>query len=67
VAKKKKVKKLKITQTKSVIGYKEFARRTLKALGLRHPNDSVILPDNPAIRGMIKRVQFMVSVDNVEE
>jgi large subunit ribosomal protein L30 len=59
------VPKLKITQTKSYSGAPEKHRRTLQALGLRHQR-SVVLEDNPAIRGMIFQVRHMVKVEATE-
>ena len=47
---------LKITQVKSRIGYKKKAKATLDAMGLKKMNHTVELPDNPAIRGMIKKI-----------
>jgi len=60
-------KKLKITQTRSLIGYKVKAKRTIEALGLRRMNHSVIHEDNPQIRGMAFVVRHMVRVEEVEE
>ena len=57
---------LKITQTKSLIGRKPEHRRTIRALGLKRINHSVVHEDTPVIRGMIHRVQFMVAVEEVK-
>lgn len=57
---------LKITQTKSLIGRKPEHRRTIRALGLKRINHSVVHEDSPVIRGMIHRVQFMVAVEEVK-
>ncbi|MCL6518636.1 MAG: 50S ribosomal protein L30 [Armatimonadetes bacterium] len=57
---------IKITLRKSPIGYSEKQRRTLTALGLRRLNSSTIKPDNPQIRGMVKRVIHLVEVEPVE-
>ncbi len=59
--------KLKITQVRSGIGKPGVHRRTLKALGLRKHQQSVIQDDSPAIRGMIFQVQHLVSVQELEE
>jgi len=59
-------KKLKITQTKSIIDQLEVAKRTIEALGLGHPHKSVIKRDTPQIRGMINRVRHMVRVEEVD-
>ena len=55
---------LKITQVKSRIGYKKKAKATLDAMGLRKMNQSVELPDNPAIRGMIKKIEYLIKVED---
>ena len=55
---------LKITQVKSRIGYKKKAKATLDAMGLRKMNQTVELPDNPAIRGMIKKIKYLIKVED---
>ena len=57
-----KEKKIKITQIKSSIGYKQKAKATLKALGLRKINHTVEHVDSPVLRGMINRVDYLVQV-----
>ncbi len=58
-----KVKNLKITQIKSGIGYTRRTKDTLRALGIRRMHQTVVKPDNPAIRGMIMRVRHLVEVE----
>ena len=58
--------KLKITQRKSVIGRPEPQKRTIKALGLRRINDTVVKDDNQTIRGMIFAVKHLIVVEEVE-
>ena len=58
---------LKITQTKSVIGSKEGHKRTIRALGLKRIRDSRVHGDTPQIRGMVRKVQHLVEVEEVEE
>jgi large subunit ribosomal protein L30 len=58
---------LKITYKKSVIGYNQRQKDTVKALGLKRLNSSVLQPDNPQIRGMVKRVCHLVEVASVVE
>ena len=53
---------LKIQLTKSPIGHKPKAKATILALGLKKLNHSVIKKDTPQIRGMIKKVEFLVNV-----
>ena len=58
-------KKIKITQIKSSIGYRQRTKDTLDALGLRKISSSVTKADNPAIQGMIRAVQHLVKVEEV--
>jgi large subunit ribosomal protein L30 len=58
--------RLRIKQVRSGVGKPHKHRATLRALGLRHHQASVIQPDNPAIRGMIFQVQHLVEVCEVE-
>ncbi len=63
MARKKKPKMIKITQTRSGIGRLTKHRRTLRALGIKRHQQSVVHEDNEAIRGMINQVSYMVSVE----
>ena len=58
--------KIRITQTKSGVGRPETQNRTLRGLGLRGPHKSVVLQDTVAIRGMIRKVSHLVTVEAVE-
>ena len=58
--------KLRITYRKSVIGYNQRQKGTIKALGFRKLNDVVEHDDNPVIRGMIQRVVHLVDVEEVK-
>ena len=58
-------KKLKITQTRSIIDQNEPQKPTIKALGLGRPNYSVVKNDTPQIRGMIRKVIHLVRVEEV--
>ncbi len=58
---------LKITWTKSYIGRPRSQRRVVQALGLRRLNHTVIHGDTPTIRGMVNKVQHLLSVEAVEE
>jgi large subunit ribosomal protein L30 len=58
--------KLKVTQVKSKIGSKQDHRDTLRSLGLRKPGQSVIKDDKPEIRGMVRAVQHLVTVEEVD-
>ena len=59
------VAQLKVTYVKSTIGYAHDQKRTVASLGLRKLNQSVLLPDNPAVRGMLFKVRHLVSVEEV--
>ena len=53
---------IKITQTGSPIRRIPAQRKTLIGLGLNKMHKTVELADTPEVRGMIKKVQHMVSV-----
>jgi large subunit ribosomal protein L30 len=55
--------KLRITWVKSGIGYSDDQRKTLKALGFRRLNQSVVHDDSPSVRGMIIKVRHLVTVE----
>ena len=54
---------IKITQTGSPIRRQPDQRQTLIGLGLNKMHRTVELTDTPEVRGMIRRVQHMVSVE----
>ena len=62
MAGKKVLKTLKITWTKSTIGYSVRQKNTVRALGLRRLGQTVEHNDSPAIRGMINKVAHLVTV-----
>lgn len=55
-------KKLKVTLTKSIIGLSPKQEATVKGLGLRRINQSVMHDDTATIRGMIAKVPHMLRV-----
>lgn len=55
--------KLKITLTKSLIGRPEDQRATVKALGLGKTNSSIVQEDTPAIKGMVRKIEHLVTVE----
>jgi large subunit ribosomal protein L30 len=57
--------KLRVTQTKSTISQIARNRATVRALGLHRIGDSVEVPDNPATRGMVRQVRFLVTVEEL--
>ncbi len=57
--------KLKVTYVKSSIGFNKNQAKVLESLGLRKLNDENILPDNPAVNGMIFKVKHLVKVEKI--
>lgn len=55
--------KLKVTQIRSAIGRDRKQREVLRGLGLRRPNQSVVVENTPAFRGMVKKVIHLVDVE----
>jgi large subunit ribosomal protein L30 len=58
--------KLRITYSKSSIGYKKDQKGTIRALGFTKLNQTVEHDDNPAIRGMVQKVSHLVTVEEVK-
>lgn len=54
---------LKVTWVRSTIGHKAAARGTVRALGLRRLHQSVEIADTPENRGMLRRVAFLLDVE----
>ena len=54
---------LRVTWIRSTIGHKAGARGTIRALGLHRLHQTVELADNPVNRGMIRRVAFLLRVE----
>ena len=59
--------KLKVTQVKSTISHIARNRATVRALGLHGIGSTSIVADNPATRGMVRQVRFLVSVEEVAD
>ena len=57
--------KLRITLVKSSIGAVPKNRKIVEALGLNKLNKTVEMPDNAAVRGMIRQVSHMVKVEEI--
>jgi large subunit ribosomal protein L30 len=58
--------RLKVTQTRSLIGAKDNQRQTVRSLGLKRVHDTVVKEDRPEIRGMVQTVTHLVSVEEVD-
>jgi large subunit ribosomal protein L30 len=59
------MKKIKITQLKSVIDRPERQKRTMEALGLRKPNAVVEVEATAQILGMVRKVNHLVKVEEL--
>ncbi|MBK7972019.1 MAG: 50S ribosomal protein L30 [Deltaproteobacteria bacterium] len=57
---------LKVTLVRSPIGTPGTQRQTLVGLGLRRLGRSVVRPNTPAFRGMVKKVLHLVDVEELE-
>jgi large subunit ribosomal protein L30 len=58
--------RLKITQIRSGIGRQPDQRKTLVGLGLTKMHKTIIRTDTPEIRGMVKKVIHLVSVEEID-
>ena len=56
-------KKIKVTLVKGLRGALHTHRESVKGLGLRHREHSVMVQDTPAIRGMINKVSYLLKVE----
>ena len=59
-------KKLKITLKRSVIGQKPAKKATVRSLGLKKINSSVVQEDNSCVRGMVASVSHLVEVEETK-
>ena len=54
---------LRVTWVRSEIGHRAAARGTIRALGLRRLHHTVDVVDTPQTRGMLRRVAFLIEVE----
>jgi large subunit ribosomal protein L30 len=59
--------KLKVTQVKSTISHIARNRATVRALGLHGIGSTSVITDNPATRGMVRQVRFLVTVEEIAD
>jgi len=64
-AKKDAVKRLRVTQVRSVISCPADQKATVRALGLHRINDSIDKDDSPSVRGMLFKVKHLVKVEEL--
>lgn len=62
MARKAKTKQLTLTWKRSIIGRKEDQKSTIAALGFRRLYQTIVKPDTPAVRGMVKKVEHLLEV-----
>ncbi len=55
---------LRVTWVRSVIGHKAAARGTIRALGLHRLHQTIEIADTPENRGMLRRVDFLLEVED---
>jgi large subunit ribosomal protein L30 len=58
---------LSVKQIRSEIGHSETMRRTLRALGLRHHQQTVRVPNTSSVRGMLIKVRHLIEVSPAQE
>ena len=58
--------KLRIRQVKSASGHKSDQAATVRALGIRHLNQTVEHNDTPQIRGMIFKLRHLIEVEELK-
>ena len=56
-------KQISITWVKSTIGYPQGQRKTLKSLGFKRLNQTILHKDSPSIRGMNFKVSHLVKIN----
>jgi len=61
------VTRLRITWTKSTIGYRRDQRATIRSLGLKRLHQVVERYDSPIVRGMVNKVRHLVRVEEIVE
>jgi len=54
--------RVRVKQVRSGIGHAYTFRRTLRAIGLKHHQDEVVVPNNPSVQGMLFKVRHLVQV-----
>ena len=59
--------KVRVTWTKSAIGYAKDQKETIRVLGLKRLGHSVEHTDSASVRGMINKVRHLVAVEEVSE
>ena len=58
-------KRLRITWTRSAIGYSVRHKATMKALGFHRLHETVEQVDSPSLRGMLSKVNHLVMIEEL--
>jgi large subunit ribosomal protein L30 len=58
--------KLRITWVKSAIGFEKSQRETVRSLGLKKLNKTVVVNDTPQVRGMVNKISHLLRVEEIE-
>ncbi len=58
--------RLRITQVRSTIRTRPEHRGTMRALGLRRIDAFTVREDSPVVRGMLRKVDFLVRVEEID-
>ncbi len=59
--------KIKVRQVRSAIGRQEKQKRTLRALGIHRMHQTIVVEDNPCMRGMVKKVEHLLEIEELNE
>jgi large subunit ribosomal protein L30 len=62
MAKREAPKTLRIRQVRSIVGCRRDHREVVRGLGLRRIRHEVLRPDTPAVRGMVRKVGYLVEI-----
>lgn len=54
---------IRITYFKSSIGYSHDQKETVRSLGFHRLNETLEKPDNPSVRGMVRKVRHLVRIE----
>ena len=57
--------KLRVTQVRSIIKTNARQKKTVQAFGLKCVHDTVELPDNPQVNGMLVKVNHLVTIEKI--
>jgi large subunit ribosomal protein L30 len=58
--------KLRVTLVKSPVSHNPANRATVKALGLHRIGETIEIDDTPALRGMVRAVQFLLKTEEFD-